>query len=308
MKVKVFAKLNLTLKVGAKQGEFHLIDSVATSVDICDTVEVVRRADMQVKVCGVQCVEQERNTAYKAAVAFRRAFAHKTVAGVDIVIHKGIPFGGGLGGSSADAAAVVYCMCKLFDVDIHSREIHELCASLGSDTKFMLFGGLGRLQGKGDNVSYYKMAEPLYFALTTFDVSMNSGEIYSAFDTLRSSRAGKNFIGCHCVEGSPVHEELSVSEPTEALLNLLQQGANGKAISLCFNDLQKATSRVSNYAKEYLSFIKSHGLMCNMTGSGSAYYVACVTKKEAEQVSELLNSHGFTTIICVSVPSGIAEI
>ena len=191
MKVKVYAKLNLTLNVGERQGAFHPIDSVATSVDIYDVVEVIPRADSHVNVCGVEAVEQERNTAYKAAVAFRSAFAAKTTPGVDIFIQKGIPFGGGLGGSSADAAAVVYCMCKLFGVDVHSREIHELCASLGSDINFMLFGGLGRLQGKGDDVTYYKLSKPLYFALTTFDFPLSSKEMYDAYDLLLSNSCFK---------------------------------------------------------------------------------------------------------------------
>ncbi|MCH5153251.1 MAG: 4-(cytidine 5'-diphospho)-2-C-methyl-D-erythritol kinase [Clostridiales bacterium] len=288
MKVKVFAKLNLTLSVGAKQGEFHPIDSAATSVDISDVVEVVKRADSLVKVSGVDTIEQERNTAYKAAVAFRQAFAGKSTAipGVDICIQKGIPFGGGLGGSSADAAAVVYCMCKLFNVDIHSPKVHELCAALGSDINFMLFGGLGRLTGKGDDVTYCKQSQPLYFALTTFDISMNSGVIYSAFDTLNAVQVNN----------------------TERVLSLLQQGANGEAITLLNNDLQQATLSVSSYANDYLDFIQAHNMCCNMTGSGSAYYVACQTAEQAWQVAELLNAHGFTTDVCKSVPNGIIEI
>ena len=291
MKVKVFAKLNLILSVGEKQGEFHHIDSVATSVDICDIVEVVPRADSQVNVCGVECVEKERNTAYKAAVAFRRLFASKTIPGVDIFINKGIPFGGGLGGSSADSAAVVYCMCKLAGVNVHSREVHELCSALGSDINFMLFGGLARLQGKGDDVTFHKLDKPLYFALTTFDVSMSSGEVYSAFDAwnVRNVKQSKNNVNAE-------------------LLNLLQQGANDKVVALLFNDLQQATMSVNNYAKDYLSFIKSHNLSCNMTGSGSAFYVPCLTKADAERVADLLNTNGFTTTLCTSVPNGIVEL
>lgn len=295
MKVKVFAKVNLTLSVGEKQGEFHPIDSVATSVDICDVVEVVPRADSRVNVCGVDNVEQEHNTAYKATVAFKHMFASKNIPGVDIFINKGIPFGAGLGGSSADASAVVYCMCKLFGVDVHSRKIHDLCSSLGSDVNFMLFGGLARLTGKGDDVTFHKLAKPLYFALTTFDTGMSSGEIYSAFDNLANSQP------------SDTRKVLDATY-NDRLLDLLQQGANDKAISMLSNDLQQATLSVSNYAKHYLSFVHSNNLTCNMTGSGSAYYIACSTKAEVERISHLLNTHGFTTTVCSSVPNGIVEI
>ena len=283
MKVKVYAKLNLTLQVGAKQGAFHSIDSVATSVDIYDTVEVVKRPNAHINVSGVPSVAREQNTAYKAAHAL-------AMGGVDITVHKGIPFGGGLGGSSADAAAVIYCMCKLFNADIYSPKIHQLCTELGSDISFMLFGGLGRLTGKGDEVSYYKLAAPLYFALTTFDASMSSGEIYSSFDKLGVTR------------------DISHSTTSDTVLNLLQQGASGKAITLFGNDLQQATLAVSNYASDYLRFVRSHNLRCNMTGSGSAHYVACVTKSDAEKVCELLNANGFSTVVCKSVNCGIEEI
>ena len=289
MKVKVCAKLNLTLNVGKKKGEFHSIDSVATSVDICDVVEVVKRNDTQICVQGVQQVEVEQNTAYKAAEAFRRVFASTphAITGVDVSIRKGIPFGGGLGGSSADAVAVVYCMCKLFGVDICSDTVRDLCSSLGSDVNFMLFGGLGRLQGKGDQVTHNIMAKMLYFALTTFDVSMSSTRVYSAFDSVAAPQ--------------PLADNVAV-------LDNLLRGDNAQAIALFSNHLQQATASIDGYADNYLAFVASQKLSCNMTGSGSAYYIACVTQEDAESVARLLNANGFATTVCTSVPRGIVEL
>ena len=290
MKVKVYAKLNLTLNVGERKGAFHPIDSVATSVDICDVVEVVRRNDVQINVQGIQQVEVEQNTAYKAAEAFRRVFAGRasqTVSGVDISIRKGIPFGGGLGGSSADAAAVVYCMCKLFGVDICSDEVRDLCSSIGSDVNFMLFGGLGRLQGKGDKVTRNIMLKPLYFAMTTFDNAMSSASVYSAFDSVANAK--------------PLADN-------SAVLDMLESGNNAQAIPLFSNHLQQATASIDGYADSYLALVSSRQLACNMTGSGSAYYVACVTQEDAEEVSRLLNAHGFSTTVCKSMPLGIVEL
>ena len=301
--VQVFAKLNLTLNVEKKRGEFHPIDSVATSVDIYDTVSVAERSDKEVFVSGVDQVETEQNSAYRAAKAFQRAFA---THGVEISIEKGIPFGAGMGGSSADASAVIYCMCKLFNVDIHSVAVHNLCVSLGSDVNFMLFGGLGRLQGKGDDVTFFNLKQPLYFVLTTFDVSMNSGAIYSAFDKI--CKYSVNNISQQPAKNSNQSKQLFEDSTNTKLLTLLEQGANKQALPLFSNDLGQAAHATSNYAESYLDFCKEHSLRCNMTGSGSAYYVACVSLDEAEQVCKLLNANGFTTTICQSVPSGIVEI
>lgn len=292
MKVKVFAKLNLSLLVGEKFVNYHLIDSVATSVDICDVVEVTERNDSEITVGGMTQVATEQNTAYKAAKAFQTAFSTN---GVSIIIQKGIPFGGGLGGSSADAAAVVYCMCKLFGVDIHCQEVHEICAKLGSDINFMLVGGLGRLQGKGDDVTYFKMAQPLCFALTTFDVGISSKAAYQAFDakvgTLAHLRS-KSY-------GFSANDEF-VKYLRDCNLPELQPFMN--------NSLQNAVRSINDYAEKYLNFTLEQGLQARMTGSGSAYYVACESLAEAQRVTDLLNANGFTTTVCRSVPSGILEI
>lgn len=270
MQVKVYAKLNLTLSVGAKHGEFHPIDSVATSVDLCDVVEVAKRADNQVRVDGVEGVAQERNTAYRAAHAFVEAFSSP---GVDVSVQKGIPFGGGLGGSSADAAAVLYCMCKLYGVDVDCEKVRSICARLGSDVTFMLHGGLGRLRGKGDDVEYLQLQRPLYFALTTFECEMSSREVYEAFDR-------------------------TVAHGNE------EKSEKGRF----FNDLQQAARAISDYAEDYLDFTRQNGLDAVMTGSGSAYFVAFANRTDAQKAVDLLNSHGFATTLCQTVPHGIEVI
>ena len=289
MQVKVYAKLNLTLNVGEKQGDFHPIDSVATSVDVCDVVEVTTRTDKQVRVSGVQSVAQERNTAYRAARAFVEAF---DTNGVDIHIQKGIPFGGGLGGSSADAAAALYCLCKLQNVAMGCEKLPKICENIGSDVTFMLRGGLGRLRGKGDKAEYFTLKQPLYFALTTFEQEMSSREVYAAFDRV--------------VRKSAMEEFQRSEKKNEFLLSLLlEQGASEQALACLSNDLQLAATTISNYAEAYLQFAKAHALNAVMTGSGSAYYVAFSSRDEAEKAVNLLNFSGFSTFLCQSVPKGI---
>ena len=290
MQVKVYAKLNLTLNVGARKGEFHPVDSVATSVDVCDVVEVVARTDSQVHVSGVSQVEETHNTAYSAAHAFVEAFS---TPGVDVFLQKGIPFGAGLGGSSADAAAVLQCMCKLFGVDADCEKVHELCAKLGSDVSFMLRGGLGRLLGKGDDVEYFSLKQPIYFALTTFTQEMNSREVYAAFDT----------VAAHCGNGASQRpfEDVRNAE----LLTLLEHGNVKQALDYLCNDLQQAAAALSNYADAYLKFVNTQHWRAVMTGSGSAYYVAFATRAEAQKAVDLLNSNSFTTILCQTVPHGV---
>lgn len=287
MKVRVYAKLNLTLNVLGRCNGFHNIESIATSVNIFDEVTVNPRIDSAVTVAGVDQVAPAQNTAYKAAYGFVRQFG---ASGVDINVVKGIPFGAGMGGSSADAAAVVYCMCKLFDVDVNCAQVHTLCEQIGSDVNYMLRGGLALLCGKGDDVSFYAMPQQLYFALTAFNTSVSTAEVYSQFDKL----------------GSNV--DLAYVD-TSSLLSVLTCGGFNNCIAECFsNHLQAATVSLSDYADKYLNFCDKRGLYPNMTGSGSAYYVAFVDEQSAADAAELLTAHGFATTVCRSVSCGIQNI
>lgn len=276
MKVKVYAKLNLALNVFPKQGNFHPIDSVVTSVSIWDVVEVTARKDKKVKLKGFMPTTD--NIAYKTAMAFVEQF---DTLGVNITIKKGIPVGAGMGGSSADSAGVIYCMCKLFDVDIESQQVAQLCASLGSDISFMLKGGLARMQGKGDDVTFGECPFNLHFALTRFPVSMSTAEVYGAFDNLPEQR----------------HTDC------DKLFRLLCSG--NLAIELQNNNLQPACQSLSSYAQSYLQCASDLGFTPNMTGSGSAYYIWCKDQTNAQTVSQMMQQKGFNCVPIHSVSHGI---
>ncbi len=283
VKVRVYAKLNLTLAVGKRQGKFHPIDSIVTSVDVFDTVSVVAGSNEVSVTCDVK-IPDESNSSYLAAVAFRETFK---VPGVAIYINKGIPVGAGMGGSSADAAAVVYCMCKLFGVDINSSAVHEICARLGSDINFMLHGGLARMRGKGDDLLFYKMNKPLYFALTTFDVQMSTAEVYSAFD--KYSIVSQN-------------PQIDVNSILTQLLS------DVVALPVCRNDLQQAAQALNGYAKDYVSYTRAQQWIGCMTGSGSAYFSLFADSDQAQRAVRQLNAEGYNSRFCLSVPFGIQEI
>lgn len=279
MKVKVYAKLNLSLNVLGKRNGFHDIDSVAVSVDVFDTVEVTARSDRLVTVSDCLGIPAEQNAAFRAASAFVYEFG---VNGVDIVIGKNIPVGAGMGGSSADAAGVVYCMCKLFGIPQDGERVRNLCASLGSDVNFMLRGGLCRMRGKGDDILPYPCDVTPYFAVTTFAHVNSTAEVYAQFDEVSSDVCADNG-------------------------KLVQAVAHGKPF-VASNALQRASQSLSGYAQSFLEFANSRGIVPTLTGSGSAYFVACASKGGAQSVADLFNCQGFCTFACRFVPFGIEQI
>ena len=296
MKVKVYAKLNLTLNVLGRRDGFHIIDSIVSSVDVFDVVEVVPRFDGRITVAGMDNLLPEQNAAYKAAKGFIEYFSptwyeqsedYSVLPGADITIKKGIPIGAGMGGSSADAAAVIYALCSMCNVGLNGDDVRSLCAELGSDINYMLRGGLARLHGKGDDAEYAELGRPLYFALTTFSTSMSTSEVYAQFDNL-----------------APEQPFMDNGALFEILQRLFPYG-----VTECFNNhLQVSAESLSDYAYNYLQFCKGQNLTPNMTGSGSAYYVAFVNEHSARDAVDLLNSRSFDTVLCRSVPRGIEVI
>lgn len=182
---KAYAKVNLCLKIlGARRG-YHEIDTLVATVNIFDSLTVTKRKDDKIVVRtggGFYKLpdKEQDNNAYKAAELFRSTFNTK---GVDIVINKRIPVAGGLGGSSADIAATLRAMKKLFDVDC---DLKPLADSLGSDSGYMLTGGFARLCGRGEIVNFLPLNDvKLHLLIATPKTGVNTSACYAKYDELK---------------------------------------------------------------------------------------------------------------------------
>ena len=138
-----FAKINLTLDVlGKRPDGYHDIQSVMQTISIRDDVEVeVGTAKPWTLSCDKEDVPQDSsNLAWKAAEMFCRA-AKRDPEGVAIRITKRIPTQAGLGGGSADAAAVLRALNRHYDYPFSIYALAELGAEVGSDVPFCTLGG-----------------------------------------------------------------------------------------------------------------------------------------------------------------------
>ena len=142
-RVAAQAKINLWLRVGPPDGRgYHDIDTLFQRIDLADDVEV-RALDVAERSLHWTTEERratdmgsvEQNLAYRAAVAFQERAGWP--AGFDIRLVKRIPIGGGLGGGSADAAAVLRALNALAPSPLDGASLHEVAASLGSDVPFL---------------------------------------------------------------------------------------------------------------------------------------------------------------------------
>lgn len=251
-KEKAYAKINLALAVGGKKDGFHEVDGIAVTVDLYDQVVVSKRRDDLVKLypTGLReyvydCIPQ-RDNAYKAAVAFMENYS---VGGVDIRIRKAIPLGGGMGGSSTDAAAVLRAMAKLYGV---TDDLSPLANALGSDTAYLLKGGFARLKGRGEIIESLDVKRRLHIVAVYSERGVNTTKCFEKFDELGGGTVGSD----------------NVDRLKEFLLSDSTDFKSG--LSYCKNDLFEAARLIEPQVGLAFDELKSLcPSACFMTGAGS---------------------------------------
>ena len=126
------AKLNLFLHVTGRRADgYHELQTLFQLIDLCDTITIALREDGRIeRPAGPAGVAPHADLTVRAALALQQATG--TARGADLRVHKRIPPGAGLGGGSADAAAVLR-WAGVTDL--------ALAASLGADVPFFLEGG-----------------------------------------------------------------------------------------------------------------------------------------------------------------------
>ena len=170
------AKLTRSLRVtGVRADGYHLIDAEMVSLDLADTLTIADGDGLVVRGLGADVQSDDDNLVARALRAVGRT-AHVT-------LDKRIPAGAGLGGGSADAAAVLR-WADVTDVDV--------AVQLGADVPFCVVGGRARVTGIGERV------EPLPFEARTFTlltppVHCSTPAVYRAWDDLGGpTAAGAN--------------------------------------------------------------------------------------------------------------------
>ncbi len=260
VKTFAYAKVNLTLDIVGAENGYHMLDSLAVTIDLADKIVVKKRKDPLVNVFmhgKGSSIAPEENNAVRAGEAFVKKFG---TCGADIEVYKNIPLAAGLGGSSADAAGVVKALAKLYEIT-DGAALGELCDTLGSDTKFLLRGGFARLRGRGEKIDWQGACPEWYFLLLCPKAGVSTAECYREYDRLQKTYAPR----------------------TERCLETLKGMGAEEAGKLFGNDLFEAAAQIEPVAAEALAAARSFSPFgASMTGSGSASFAAFPSKELAE--------------------------
>jgi 4-diphosphocytidyl-2C-methyl-D-erythritol kinase len=268
------AKLNLALAVGLPQavstasgpGMLHPICSWMVTVNLFDELLVTRLEDDRLSRYAILWHadakrRSEINWSITRDLAVRAHMALERHVGgslpVQLKLEKRIPIGGGLGGGSSDAAAMLRAVNELFELDLSIDELAAIGASLGSDVPFLVRGGGAIVEGFGDQITHHE-TPVLHVVLAFPAASCPTAHVYRLLDERRRSANG------HVLRQQEV---LELTRSREAAL---------KFSEALFNDLALAAMQVAPQIQDDLEALaRLAERRAHVTGSGSSIFVVC---------------------------------
>jgi 4-diphosphocytidyl-2-C-methyl-D-erythritol kinase len=182
------AKINLTLDVLEKRPDgYHEVEMVMQSIELHDRLEFTPVSEgITILVDGGDVPSGEDNLVYRAAKCIRTHGGVRT--GVEIYLEKAIPVAAGLGGGSADAAATLVGLNKIWGLGLTLPELMLLGEKLGSDVPFCLMGGTALARGRGEKLQRLQPCPPLGLVLVKPPFGVSTASVYRAYRPIRAEK------------------------------------------------------------------------------------------------------------------------
>ncbi len=251
--IKAPAKINLFLEVLGKRGDgYHEIKSLVLPVSLFDRISleitsgvIETAADNPARFPGipwpVSMGPPEDNLTTQAARLLRKTTGCRL--GARIRLKKNIPIGGGLGGGSSDAAAVLQGLNRLWNTGLSRDELMALGARLGCDIPALVHGGALEITGRGEHIRPLRRAAAprLWLVLVNPGISISTGDIYARYQPGLTSRPSRNKLPS-IVRGL---EEGSLDRIAAGLFNALRATVYRKypLLAIIHNELEQAGAK-----------------------------------------------------------------
>lgn len=291
--VRAAAKINLRLGVGPVRDDgYHPLMTVYQAIGVYDDVTVTASPAWEVAVDPVGAVDvsavplEETNIALRAG---RLLAAHHGIdAAARVSIAKGIPVAGGMAGGSADAAATLVALDRLWDLGTPDDELLAIAAELGSDVPFALLGGTALGTGRGELVEAVADVGSWWWVAVPSAAGLSTATVYAEHDRL----------GLGDSQLLP-----------QALLDALATGSVEALAATLANDLEQAAlSLRPDLAAPRDAGLAAGALAMLLSGSGPTWLALCRDHEHAHRVREALVDAGFADPVAAPGPVAGAHV
>ncbi len=294
--VRAAAKVNLLLGVGpVREDGFHPLFTVYQAISLYDDVTVEEAASWSVSVDApddLDCSDVPLDDTNIAVRAGRLLAAHHGLAGAATIhIAKGIPVAGGLAGGSADAAAALVAIDRLWDLGTSDEDLLALAADLGSDVPFALIGGNATGTGRGEVVTPAEDAASWWWVVVPHAQGMSTPEVYREFDRLNPDLLS--------------HVHLRLSHGVDALLRHPDHRLRGRQLA---NDLQPAALSLRPDLDQTDGDLFEAGAFRLLSGSGPTFLGLVESQERAHEVRDQLTEKGYAGVKVATGPVAGAHV
>ena len=275
---EAYAKLNLTLDVTGKRDDgYHEMLMVMQTVSVADSIELEMSSEPGIRAsCNFRYIPTDRrNLAVRAAELFCAA-QNIQGCGIKISIEKNIPVGAGMAGGSADAAAVLRGMNRLFEKDLRRQELETLAGEVGSDVAFCIAGGTALARGRGEILEDLDPMPDCTIVICKPSFSISTPELFRKLDQTSLYR----------------HPD------TAGMLAAIANGDLRECTMRMYNVFEELDDRRLRTVKEIKSSMLDFGALgAVMTGTGSAVFGVFSEKERAKKcAAELSGEYRFCRV------------
>lgn len=285
--LKAYGKINLMLDIFGRQKDgYHFINTVMQSVSCYDLINVALKPGAGIEIICEKdgFPTDETNLIWKACNAFKEHTGIDFGGKLYIKVEKNLPSMAGMGGGSADCAAMLRALDIMYNTFLDDEELCKIGVTLGADVPFCLMGGTRLCEGVGDKM--HKLPSPeCCFVIVKPEVGISTAEAYQKYDSIT------NPPKCN----------------QDAFFKAL---AKGNIYSVCLNMMNVLELAAED--KEEIKTAKDKLMKCGainslMTGSGSAVFGVFKDEFGAKDALKDLSEYDYK-VICKPVKSGVEVI
>lgn len=274
------AKINLTLDIlGVRADGYHEVSMIMQTIDLADAVTLekissgVTLAMDATGIAGGETIPtDERNLAWRAAVEFQK-FCGKDL-GVAIALTKKIPAAAGLAGGSADAAAVIRGMNRLYDLHLTEDDLCTIGARVGSDVPFCIIGGTCLSEGRGEVLTRLAPVKKFNVVLAKPDGEISTAWAYKTYDA----------------------QPATVHPPTQEIIAQMASGDYDAAFKNFSNVLESvALKKIPAVADCKRKFLSAGARVALMSGSGPTVFALTDDDAAVQRIAAAVDTQVFIT-------------
>ena len=258
------AKINLFLHItGQRADDYHTLQTVFQLLDFYDTLHIKPTQNGEIKrINEIDGVPASQDICALAASALQQKTGCKL--GVEYMVEKRIPMGGGLGGGSSDAATMLLALNHLWRLGLSRNELMQIGLSLGADVPIFIFGQNAWAEGVGEILSPIDLPEKYYVVLTP-PAHVSTAQVFANSTLTRDTKP------------------LKIAD--------FSRDANSEIFK---NDLEAIVCKEFPAVATTLKWLNQFGL-ARMSGSGASVFVAVNSKQSADELlaKKPANTTGF---------------